>query len=564
MAIFRYCVYVSTVAYIVKMPKLGLEMDTGTVNEWFVTEGEAVSEGSVIAEIESAKTTAEVEAREDGVLRRVLLDVGEETEPGGPMAIVASADAGIADLVAEAGGEPAAGADEPADAGAERSEAATAEAGAATASAEGQTAAATESSETGEVTASPRAKQRAEELGVELAAAEGTGPQGAVTESDVEAVADERDDSSGAGGDTDSSEPVKASPRAKKRADELDVALSTVEGTGPQGAVTEADVETAAESAQADMAAEADVESVETTADAESLPEPETPTERVFAAPSARRLARELGVNVARISGSGPSGRITEADVRAATETESDDRAAEVPGTRTEDRPLSEMRRTIAERLGQSDREAVHVTEHRGADAEELLAAASAADEALDPDVSVTDVLLVALSAALDANPEFNATFEDDVHRLREAHDVCVAVDIEDGLIAPVVRGIDSLSLSEIAEERARVTQRALSGEYSMDDLTGGTITISNLGVLGVESFDPVINPPQVAILGVNAIRPEVVPTEEGDVAVHKRISFSLSFDHRVGDGADAARFLGSLVEHVENPWPLVIAAGER
>ncbi|WP_420028718.1 2-oxo acid dehydrogenase subunit E2 [Halorussus caseinilyticus] len=526
------------------MPKLGLEMDTGTVNEWFVTEGEAVSEGSVIAEIESAKTTAEVEAREDGVLRRVLLDVGEETEPGGPMAIVAPADADIADLVAEAGGESAAS-------DAEESEPETAEAATATASAGSQTA--TESSGTEEVTASPRARRRAEELGIDLAVAEGTGPQGAVTEGDVEAAADERDDSS---------EPVKASPRAEKRADELDVALSTVDGTGPQGAVTETDVESAAESVSESASAGSESESPASPSDAESAADPETPTERVFAAPSARRLARELGVNVGRISGSGPGGRITETDVRAATDSEAG--TAEVPGTRTEDRPLSEMRRTIAERLGQSYREAVHVTEHRGADAEELLAAASASDEALDPDVSVTDILLVALSAALDENPEFNATFEDDVHRLREAHDVCVAVDIDAGLIAPVVRGIDSLSLSEIAAERARVTQRALSGEYSMEDLSGGTITVSNLGVLGVESFDPVINPPQVAILGVNAIRPEVVPTEGGEVAVRKRISFSLSFDHRVVDGADAARFLGSLVEHVENPWPLVVAAGER
>ncbi|ELK56280.1 dihydrolipoamide S-acyltransferase, partial [Haloferax sp. BAB-2207] len=228
------------------------------------------------------------------------------------------------------------------------------------------------------------------------------------------------------------------------------------------------------------------------------------------------------------------------------------------------ERPLSGMRRTIADRLGESYREAVHVTVDRRADAEELLAAANAADDALGVDVSITDVLLLALSASLDEHPEFNATFEDGVHRLHGEHNVCIAVDIDEGLIAPVVRDVASLSLSELAETRAEVTQRALSGDFTMDDLSGGTFTVSNLGVLGVESFDPVINPPQVAILGVNTIRREAVPTDDGDVAVRRVISFSLSFDHRIVDGADAARMLGTLVEHVENPWPLVIAAGGR
>ena len=536
-------VHTIVMAYVVKMPKLGLEMDSGTVNEWFVSEGDSVSEGSVIAEIESAKTTAEVEAREDGTLRRVLLDEGEETEPGGALAIVAPPDADVDDLLAETGVAP------PESAG-ESTEPASTEADAGS-----ETTATAQSDRAEDVTATPRAKRRAEELDVDLAAADGTGPQGAVTEADVEAVADE--------GSAGPSGSVTASPRARRRADELDVALSTVEGTGPQGAVTEADVEAAAESAAEPGDATESVEA-EATAGPTSTAEPETPTERVFAAPSARRLARELDVDVGELSGSGPGGRITESDVRTATESEPEARPDEVPGTRTEDRPFSGMRRTIAQRLGKSDREAVHVTEHRTADAEELLAAASAADEALDADVSVTDVLLTALSAALDAHPEFNATFEDDVHHLHESHDVCVAVDVDEGLIAPVVRGVDSLSLSELAEKRARVTERALSGEYSMDDLSGGTMTVSNLGVLGVESFDPVINPPQVAILGVNAIEPAVVPTEDREVAVREQISFSLSFDHRVVDGADAARFLGTFVDHVEDPWPLVIAAGGR
>ncbi|WP_231186669.1 2-oxo acid dehydrogenase subunit E2 [Haladaptatus sp. DYF46] len=532
--------------YIVKMPKLGLEMDSGTLNVWTVSEGDTVEEGAVVAEIESEKTTAEIDAREDGVLRRVFVEEGDVTDPGAPLGIVAAPDADIDDLVAEVEGESA---ETPSEASAEDADSSPAQEDDARVTTDGSTA------PVSEVKATPRAKRRAEELDVDLTAIDGTGPQGAIAESDVEAAAED-----------DSSEPtddVKATPRAKRRAEELDVPLHTAEGTGPQGAVTEGDVEAAAESMEGE-AAEAEATSTEPTGgESTAAAATDVPTERVFATPSARRLARELGVDVETV-GAEIDGRLTESDVRMAAEGTTSDEAETVPGTREEERPLTGMRSTIAERLGRSDREAVHVTEHRSADAEELLAAASAADEALSPDVSVTDVLLTALSATLDAHPEFNATFEDDVHRLHEAHNICVAVDIDAGLIAPVISDVDALSLSDLAAKRREVTNRALSGEYTMDDLTGGTITVSNLGVLGVERFDPVINPPQIAILGVNTIKREVVPTEDDDVAVRKRISFSLSFDHRIVDGADAARFLGTLVERVENPWPLVIAAGEK
>lgn len=543
-------------AYVVKMPKLGLEMDSGTLNAWTVSLGDTVEEGATIAEIESEKTTAEIDAREDGVLRRIFVEEGDVTDPGAPLGVVAAPDADIDELVAEVEGESTTVEDEPSSESATTATTAAAEDGGHGAGVQSQSS----SASTASVKATPRAKRRAEELGVDLTSIDGTGPQGAVDESDVEAAAD--------GEAAESDEDVKATPRAKRRAEELGVALHDADGTGPQGAVTEEDVEAVAATSEPEPAA-----AESTDVGPSGATEPDVPAERVFATPSARRLARELGVDVESIE-TADTGRLTETDVRRAAGEESaaastaaeepSDDSKTVPGTRQEDRPLSGMRRTIADRLGESASTAVHVTEHRTADAEELLAAASAADEALSPDVSVTDVLLTALSAALDAHPEFNATFEDEVHRLHETHDICVAVDIDAGLIAPVVRDVDSMSLADLAEERRKVTDRALSGEFTMDDLTGGTITVSNLGVLGVERFDPVINPPQIAILGVNAIRREVVPTDDDGVAVRKQISFSLSFDHRIVDGADAARFLGTLVEHVENPWPLVIAAGEK
>ncbi|KAB1186572.1 MULTISPECIES: 2-oxo acid dehydrogenase subunit E2 [Haloferax] len=524
-------------AYVVKMPKLGLEMKSGELSVWLVSEGDDVTEGEPIAEIESEKTTAEITAKEDGVLRRVILAEGDSVEPGGSLAIVAEADADISSLEAEAGGAAEADAGGGAEAEAEESESSTAEASSSAQSAGTQKSSASASSD---VQASPRAKQLADDLGVDLSTVEGTGFQGSITESDVEEAAESAESAAA---------DVQASPRAKQLAENLGVDLSTVEGTGFQGSITESDVEAAAESASSESSAEA------------ATSEEGASDTRVFAPPSARRLARELGVDISQVSGSGKNGRITESDVRAAAEEGGAAEAATSEPVEME-RPLSGMRRTIADRLGQSYRESVHVTVNRSADAEELLAAADAADDALGVDVSISDVLILAVSAALDEYPAFNATFEDEVHKLHESHNICMAVDIEEGLIAPVVRDVDSLSLAELAETRKETTQRALSGDYTMDDLTGGTFTISNLGVLGVESFDPIINPPQVAILGVNTIRKEVVPTDDGDVAVRRRISFSLSFDHRIVDGADAARYLGSLVGHVENPWPLVIAAG--
>jgi pyruvate dehydrogenase E2 component (dihydrolipoamide acetyltransferase) len=417
-------------AYIVRMPKLGLEMEEGTVTAWHLEEGEAVTADSVLAEIESEKTTAEVEAREDGVLRAVYLSEGETVEPGTPMGVVADPDADIADLEAEARGDL-----------------------------EGSAEAAPDD------TAAPATD-----------AAESTD-------------AADSDDTADAG-----SEDVKATPRATKRAEELGVSLASVDGSGPSGAVTAEDVEAAGEAAASEPATE------------------------------------------------------TTGATRTVAET------VEFGG----------MRRTIAKRLSESYREAVHVTEHRKAAASELFDAADAAEAALDTDVSVSDVLVLALSAALDDHPAFNATFEDGVHRIYEEHNVAVAVDVDAGLVTPVLPDVGNRSLPDLAEARRALTQKTLDGDYTTSDLSGGTFTVTNLGVLGVESFDPIINPPQVAILGVNAPVERARTTDAGGVDVRELLPLDLSFDHRVVDGADAARFLDTLVGHVEDPWPLLPGAVDR
>jgi pyruvate dehydrogenase complex dihydrolipoamide acetyltransferase long form len=414
-------------AYVIRIPKLGMEMEEGTLLAWHVEEGSEVVEGEILAEVESEKSVGEIEAREDGVLREVYLEEGDTAGPSTPIGILAESEEDIADLRADV-----------------------------------------------------------EKDGIETTEASGDGDTDDTAENAIEEIGSsgQADDSSAQAGDSTARTDIRASPRAKQRAEDLGVDLAAVEGTGPQGAITADDV----------AAAETAVETEQ------------TPTDR----------------------------------------------------TVREERPFDGMRRTIADRLSQSYRDAVHVTEHREVDAEALLEAVEVVDEAYDTDISMTDVLLLAVSATLSEHPGFNATFEDDVHRLYEEHDICVAVDVEAGLIAPVLRDVDTKEIEKIATDRRELTERALSGDYTMDDLKGGTFTVTNLGVLGVESFDPVINPPQIAILGVNAIQQRAVPADEG-VAFRSQLPLDLSFDHRVVDGADAARFLASLTDHIENPWPLLL-----
>lgn len=237
-------------------------------------------------------------------------------------------------------------------------------------------------------------------------------------------------------------------------------------------------------------------------------------------------------------------------------------RDTDEPAERTvrEERSLSPMRRTIADRLQESYREAVHVTVSREVGVEPLLAAAeTAGDVGIDGDdantneqvsPSMIDVLLRALSETLATHPEFNATFEDGTHRIYEEHNVGVAVAIQDGLVTPVVADIGSKSLSEITRERRALTEGVQEGDYTMSTFRGGTFTVSNLGPLGIDSFDPIINPPEIAILGIGRIQEQPV-RDDGEITFEPRMTLDLSFDHRVVDGADAARFLGTLTEQI-------------
>lgn len=220
------------------------------------------------------------------------------------------------------------------------------------------------------------------------------------------------------------------------------------------------------------------------------------------------------------------------------------------PVSRTvhEERTLTPMRRSIADRLQESYSDAVHVTVSREVDAETLIAMTDMDEESSWTSVSVLDVILVAVSRTLADHPEFNATYQDETHTIYEEHNVAVAVDLDQGLVTPVLEDLREKTPEDVAAERRALTERVQADKYSMSDLRGSTFTVSNLGPMGSDSFTPIINPPEVGILGVNRIRER--PTFVDDEVEHRPyLNFDLSFDHRVVDGADAARFLETLAD---------------
>ena len=276
---------------------------------------------------------------------------------------------------------------------------------------------------------------------------------------------------------------------------------------------------------------------------------------RIKASPLARRIAREKGVELASVRGTGPEGRIVAEDVERAVAAPPPAAAPAAVEQEVEVVPLSQTRRTIARRLSEAWQAPVFMLTV-SAD----MSAALALREQLVANLregetkpTVSDVLTRLAAAALVRHPAVNAHFAgDEIRRFRSA-DVGLAVAAPAGLVVPVIRGADRLSIAEIAARRADVVQRAREGKLQRADLEGGTFTISNLGMFGVEEFTAVLNPPQAAILAVGAIveRPVAV---EGMVDVAPLMTMTLTCDHRAIDGSDGAEFLRTLKALVEQP----------
>ena len=285
------------------------------------------------------------------------------------------------------------------------------------------------------------------------------------------------------------------------------------------------------------------------------------------AAPSTRRFARELGVDLTQVAGSGPGGRISQDDVKAAVRDRQTGGPAptapvELPDFsrwgNIERQPLSKVRQIIAKNMSQAWQQVAHVTQFDRADVTDLEAFRQRNKEkaeALGAKLTPTVLALKAIITALKTFPQFNASLDAGSNEiiLKHYYNLGIAVDTERGLLVPVIKDVDHKDILELALELGDISNRARTGKIGLDELQGGTFTVTNLGSLGVGEFTPIVNHPEVAILGFGRAREEA-SVREGRIEPRLIMPLALSYDHRVIDGADGARFVRKIVDALENP----------
>jgi pyruvate dehydrogenase E2 component (dihydrolipoamide acetyltransferase) len=484
----------------VLMPKMGDAMEAGTLSSWLKHEGDQVEVGDALAEIETDKTTMELEADDAGVLTRLIAGEGDEVPVGEPIAVI-SAD----------GEEPG--------------------------------------------TAPDEARRGAEET------ADGEGGREAKEPKDEEPKDEEAE-----AGETGT---------AKAKAEETEAAETKATESGKQGT-------RAREAGGREAGARQATSGPERSADG-----------RVRASPLVRRLAQEHGIELADISGSGPDGRIVERDVRAALERT--EKGAPVPAgdgsTRapvtapspsraagTELFPLSKTQRVVGERMQQAW-QAPHHYATMEVHVDELLALRGRLNEALADGtadgsgdgsgtdgpaggsvrLSINDFVMKACALALRTFPKLNSWWTADGIELHQQVDMAMAVALEDGLITPVIRNAAERTLSGISTEAKELAARARSGKLRPDEYQGGTFTVSNMGMYGVESFTAIINPPSVSIVAVSAVARRPDFDAAGDVVPRSVLKLTVGSDHRVVNGAENARYLAEVKRLLEHPLLLTV-----
>lgn len=366
----------------------------------------------------------------------------------------------------------------------------------------------------------------------------------------------------------------RATPVALRLAQRHGVDAEALEGTGPGGRITKEDVQRAIDDGTAaplKAASEAPAPSTAAQPEASAADAPA----RSRVTPVAQRLAQRHGVDAEALQGTGPGGRVTKEDVQRAID---DGIAAPVeapseapapsPAAQPKEQtvgveviPLAGIRRTTAERLGAIWSQAPHVTEGIEVDFTPLQAARTANADAwrnaygIAP--TLNDFVLKATAEALKAHPQLNSALIDDaIHQYSDIN-LGVAIDIESGLVVPVVRGVDTLGVIALAGKVRELADRARNGKLGLDDFSDGTFTVTNLGGLGVDWFTPVLNPPQCAILGVGRVR-QTAAVADRSIQFRDVATLVLTFDHRAIDGAPCARFLADLRARIEDPEQLM------
>jgi pyruvate dehydrogenase E2 component (dihydrolipoamide acetyltransferase) len=438
-------------AELVTMPKLGFDMAEGTLVRWVKAEGDPVSKGDVIAEIETDKATVEVESSRAGVMFRHLAKEDTTLPVNSPIAVIA--DEGeepsqdeIDALVSEAGGEP-----------------------------KGGEQAAKEEKEQQQAEKNQKEETKAEKPEAEKEA--GVSPAGG----------------------------VRSSPLARRMAEDEGVDLEKIDGSGPQGRIVKQDVESYLESMRAAGREE-----------------------------EAEAVSKALQPLTAFSVGEAPEDEVV---------------------------TLSRLRQAIGRRMQDSNQNFPHFYLTREYQTEALMALRKDINRMLPEadKVSVNDFILKAVALALRQYPNLNASLEDEKHIRRHGHvNIGVAVAVEGGLLTVVVKDVDQKPIRLIGREVRQMAGRARAGKVKNEDIEGSTFSISNLGMYSIDSFAAIINPPEAGILAVGAVQ-EVPVVVDGELAVGSRMKATLSADHRVTDGAEAAEFMDVLAKYLEEPMRLFL-----
>jgi pyruvate/2-oxoglutarate dehydrogenase complex dihydrolipoamide acyltransferase (E2) component len=539
-------------------------METGRVVEWHIAEGNRIEEGELLVSIETDKAIADIESPVSGVLLRIVGQVDGVYDVGATLAW-------IGEEGEEVPGEPAEQAQAPA------------------------------AEQAIESRATPVALRLAQRHGIDAEALQGTGPGERVTKEDVQRAIDDgtatpQKAPSEAPAPSPAAQPKeqaadrpagsRVTPVALRLAQRHGIDAEALQGTGPGGRITKEDVQRAIDDGTATP-----VEAPSEAPAPSEVPVPSPaaqPKEQAADRPAgsrvtpvALRLAQRHGIDAEALQGTGPGGRITKEDVQraiddgTATPVEAPSEApapSEVPvpspaaqpkeqAAGVEVIPLAGIRRTTAERLGAIWSQAPHVTEGIEVDFTALQAARTANADAwrnaygIAP--TLNDFVLKATAEALKSYPQLNAALIDDaIHQYSDIN-LGVAIDIESGLVVPVVRKVDTLGVIALAGQVRELADRARNGKLGLDDFTGGTFTVTNLGGLGVDWFTPVLNPPQCAILGVGRVR-EAAVVADRSIQFRDVATLVLTFDHRAIDGAPCARFLADLRARIEDPGQLL------
>lgn len=449
----------------VLMPKLGLTMTEGTIEEWKYKEGDSVKKGDILFSVATDKLTNDVEAEADGVLLKILLPEGETAPCKAVIAYIGEA----GEVIAE-----------------------------------------------GSASAESTAAQA---------------PAFSAAAVPAKAPAATRDPGT----------PVLASPAAKKLAKEKGVDLALVAGTGPKGRITLEDVEAYL-----------------------TAPKANEPAAEVKTSPLAAKIAEELGVDVSKIQ---TDGRVMKADVLAAagvcTAAPAAEAAPAISASDNDEPPVkvNPLRRSIAANMANSWHTSPRVTYTFAVDVTAMKALrAKLKDSLKEQGIKLTynHILMKVVAKALMEFPDVNASFADNMLTRHKHVNMGLAVAKGDGLIVPNVKNADSKSLAEIAKETEALIEATRSGKIDMKDMTGGTFTISSLGPYGVRSFSPIINQPELAILGVC----DIVDTPivcNGEIVIRPMMNLCLTADHRVVDGVMASKFMKRVVELLENLYLLLI-----